>query len=182
MANPLSYAQLKAALWVRNGSHVHAVVDGRVVPGLAEQLEAAQTRGWDCLQRGALSAQAAAQAAYIVDLDADAPFTDWLLAEAPGVYPDWGLLLISRQALLPMREHGRSLLEVITPEGRRRPWRWYDPQLLAAVLPLLTPSQQDLFFVGVDHIVAPGAQGWAWYAMVDGVLQSQLRELLVTKK
>ena len=43
---------------------------------------AATLAGWDCLQRGALSAEAAERAPYLAELKRESPFTDWLLGEA----------------------------------------------------------------------------------------------------
>jgi len=178
MANVFSYAQLKAALWAASDARVHAVVDGLVIPGLPKKLEAAQARGWDCLQRGALTAELAEQAAYVVELDPAAPFSDWLLGEAPAVHPGWGVVLVSGRALLPVREHCRSIGDVLTPEGERRPWRWYDPEVLQVVLPTLSASQLDEFFSLSQSIVVPGPDAWAWHALEHGLLASSARPLL----
>jgi hypothetical protein len=178
MASGFSYAQLKAALWTASGARVHAVVDGLVVPGLAKKLAEAATRGWDCLQRGALSPERAERAAYLVELDPGAPFTDWLLAEAPGVHPGWGVVSVSDRALLPAREHYRSISDVLTPEGERRAWRWYDPEVLETVLPTLSASQLDELFALGQSLVVPGANAWSWHALERGVLASSTRALL----
>ncbi len=92
MSTAFSPAQLRASLWARQGARVHAVIDGLVVPGIAEKLRARQLAGWDCLQRGALSAEAAERAPYLAELSASSPFTDWLLGEATPTYPGWGVL------------------------------------------------------------------------------------------
>lgn len=178
MATGFSYEQLKAALWTGAGVRVHALLDGRVVPGLPGLLEQAETPGWDCLQRGALSAQAAREAAYIVELDPAMPFSDRVLRELPRDFPGFGLVLVSQRALLPMREHCRSLNEVQLPDGERRPWRWWDPELLALLLPELSPSQLDELFGAGQQIVLPAAAGWTWYALRDGVLAQDARPLL----
>lgn len=182
MAQALAYAQLRASLFARTGGRVHAVLDGRMLPGLPGRLEAAQTMGWDCLQRGALSPEAARLAAYIVELDPAAEFTDWLLAEAAKVHPDWGLLLVSMRPLLAMREHCRGLGDVSMPDGTRRPWRWYDPELLDALLPELSPSQQDEVFGAGQQIVLVGTASWIWLEMQQGVLARDARALLAAAK
>jgi hypothetical protein len=178
MANAFSYAQLKAGLWAASDARVHAVIDGLVVPALPEKLEHAQVRGWDCLQRGALSAARAEQSAYVAELDPAAPFSDWLLGEAPAVHPGWGVVLVSDRALLPVREHCRAIGDVLTPEGERRAWRWYDPEVLEAVLPTLSASQLDELFSLGQSIVVPGANAWTWHALEHGVLSSSSRALL----
>ena len=155
---------------------MHAIVDGSVVPGLPERLRGAQTLGWDCLQYGAMSPEAAASAAYIVELQPEADFSTWLLGEACTAFEGWGVLLTSARPLLAMREHSRSLAEVRTPEGRRRPWRGWDAELLALLLPSLSPSQLDAFFAAEQQLVCPGARRWVWWQRLNGVLDQRTRE------
>ena len=178
MATAFTYAQLKAALWAERGVRIHALIDGLVVPGLPQQLAAADVVGWDCLQRGALTAAAASGAPYLVELNAAAPFTDWLLAEAALSYPGWGVLMASQQPLLAMREHCRALGDVITAEGARRAWRWYDPEVLQLLLPSLSPGQLDEWFGAGQTLVVASASGWTWYALEQGVLASTVRNLM----
>jgi hypothetical protein len=178
MANAFSYAQLKAALWAGRGARVHAVIDGLVVPGLPQRLEGADADGWDCLQRGALSAERAQQVPYLVELRNDAPFTDWLLGEASAAFPGWGVLMVSTQSLLPMREHCRALGDVLTPEGERRAWRWYDPEVLQLMLPSFSATQLDELFGAGQAIVIPSAYAWSWHALEQGVLASSVRDLM----
>ena len=175
---PLSYAQLKAALFAREGGRLYAVLDGRVVPGLPGLLEKAELGGWDCLERGALSAEAARLAPYLAELRADAPFTDWVLAEAPQTYPGWGIVLATARPLLAVREHCRNLDDVVTPEGDRRPWRWYDPELLGVLLPSFSPSQLDELFAPGQQIVMVTPTAWTWHALENGMLSSTERALL----
>jgi len=175
-AGALATAQIRSALWDRPEARVHAVIDGGVVPGLLERLQAAQTVGWDCLRRGALPPEAAAQAAYIVELQPEAGFTAWLFDEACTAFEGWGVLMSSTRPLLAMREHSRDLAEVRCPDGRRRPWRWWDPELLALLLPDLAPSQLDAVFAAGQRLVSPGARRWTWWQRLDGVLDSQVRE------
>ena len=176
-AKALSYAQHKAALWNRSGARVHAVVDGLVVPGMAAKLVGADVAGWDCLQRGALSAEAAERAAYIVELSPEAAFTDWLLTVASTVHPRWGVLLVSSQPLLAMRQHCRDLCSVITPEGERRNWRWYDPEVLEVLLPNLSAAQLDEVFGAGQSMVLLGRDAWTWHLMEQGVLASSVRPI-----
>jgi hypothetical protein len=175
-AAPLASEQIRSALWDRPDARVHAVIDGGVVAGLTERLQGAQTLGWDCLQRGALSPAAAAHAAYIVELQPESAFSDWLFGEACTAYEGWGVLMASTRPLLAMREHARDLAEVSGPDGRRRPWRWWDPELLAQLLPSLTPPQLDAVFAADQRLVAPGARQWVWWQRLDGVLDQRTRE------
>ena len=87
MSTGFSAAQLRASLWARQGARVHAIVDGLIVPGLQQKLEAADAAGWDCLRRGALGPEDAERATYLAELKEASPFTDWMLGEASTTYP-----------------------------------------------------------------------------------------------
>jgi len=167
--------RIKAELWPFEGARVHAVIDGAVVGGLPEKLQSAECAGWDCLQRGALAPEAAQRAAYIVELQPDSPFTDWLLGEVSTSFEGWGVLTLSRHPLLALREHSRDLGEVRTPEGQRRPWRWWDAELLDTLLPTLSPSQLDRVFALDQRLVCPGRTRWTWWQRLDGVIDRQER-------
>jgi hypothetical protein len=178
MSTAFSPAQLRASLWAREGARVHAVIDGLIVPGIAEKLKQADVAGWDCLQRGALTAEAAESAAYLAELKPVSPFTDWLLDVATPTYPGWGVLAISERALLQMREHCRSIGEVIMPDGERRAWRWYDPEVLRTALPALLAGQLDEFFSAGQAMVIAEPQAWTWLALEQGVLATDTRPLM----
>ncbi len=173
-----SPAQLRASLWAGRGLRVHAVIDGLVVAGIAGRLRAADTGGWDCLQRGALSAEAEAKAAFLTELKEGSPFTDWLLDVATPTYPGWGLLFVSSHALLPVREHCRSLAEVLTPDGERKRWRWHDPEVLRELLPSLLSAQLDEFFSLGQTMVIPATDAWTWLNVQQGVLASETRNVM----
>ena len=178
MSTAFSPAQLRASLWARQGSRVHAVIDGLVVPGIAGKLKGAKVAGWDCLQRGAMSAEVAERAPYLAELGESSPFTDWLLGEAIPAFPGWGLLVISMKPLLAVREHCRTIGEVILPDGNRRPWRWYDPEVLGAILPTLLAGQLDELFGLGQTIVIPATDAWTWLSMEQGVLATDTRPLM----
>jgi hypothetical protein len=171
-----SLAQMKSFLWNDDAARVHAVIDGARVPGLAARLAAEDLPGWDCLQRGALDAQAATRAAYVVELRADAPFAEWLLQEA-SFLPGWGVLGSSRRGLLDMREHFRSLHSVLLPDGSERLWRWFDPAVLTAFAAMATPAQQFALMGPLHLLVAPTAQAWMCYTMASGALRTEARRV-----
>ncbi len=174
----ISYAQAKAALWAHDQAQVHAVIDGSVMAGLPSRLAEAQCAGWDCLRRGTLAPDVASRMAYLVQLHRDSPFTDWLLGEGTEAFPGWGLLMTSRHSLLAVREHCRELCDVITPDGERKSWRWYDPQLVQVLLPGLAPTQLDEWFALGQTQVLVAAQAWIWQVMEQGLLTTQVRPLL----
>lgn len=182
MSTAFSPAQLRASLWAREGARVHAVIDGLVVPGIAKKLEGAKVVGWDCLQRGAMSADEAERAAYLAELSEGSPFTDWLLDEATGAFPGWGVLSISTRPLLPVREHCRAIGEVTLPDGERRHWRWHDPEVLTAILPTLLAGQLDELFGLGQTLVIPARDAWTWLSIEQGVLATDTRPLLASAR
>jgi hypothetical protein len=182
MSTAFSPAQLRASLWARDNGRVHALIDGLVVPGIAAKLKTADVAGWDCLQRGALTAEAAEHAAYLAELKPASPFTDWLLDEATPTYPGWGVLTVSSSSLLQMREHCRALGEIITPDGERRSWRWYDPDVLrTAVSTLLAGQLDEVFGAGQDIVIAEPV-AWTWLSMEQGVLSTDVRTVMRTSR
>lgn len=172
-----SLAQLEAALWARQGGRVHAVIDGCRVPGLPAHL-AEGGADFNCLRRGTLTLAEAAQAAYIAELRPDAPLLRWLIDEATSAFTGWGVLMLSSRPLLAMREHARDLAEVSLPDGRRRPWRWWDPVLLDALLPSFTPAQRDEFFAAQQTVVSLTPRAWTWWSQASGLLHKDERCLL----
>jgi hypothetical protein len=170
--------QLRASLWAGRAARVHAVIDGLVVPGIAARLRTADTGGWDCLQRGALSPEAESKAAFLAELKENSPFTDWLIDVATPTYPGWGVLLVSKHALLPVREHCRSLAEVLTPDGERRRWRWHDADVLRELLPVLQSAQLDELFALGQSVIVPTSESWTWFALERGALASETRHLM----
>ena len=182
MSTGFSPAQLRASLWAKRGARVHAVVDGMIVPGLPEMLRAAETVGWDCLRRGALSAEEAEQAAYLAELKETSPFTDWILGEASATYPGWGVLMISTEPLLPVRELCRSIGEAVMPDGERRLWRWHDPEVLTVALPIFAAGQLDEIFALQQTIVIPASDAWTWLSLAEGVLATDIRPVLAASR
>jgi hypothetical protein len=84
--------------------------------------------------------------------------------------------------LLPVREHCRTVGEVILPDGERRAWRWYDPDVLLAILPTLMAGQLDELF-GLDQtIVIPAADAWTWLSIEQGVLATDTRPLMAAAR
>lgn len=174
MSVAFSLNQLEAALWAMDGARVHAVIDGRVVPDLPARL-AQGDADWDCLRRGALPAAQAARAAYIAELKPDSALLRWLIDEATPAFTGWGVLMRSNRPLLAMRELARDLAEVRLPNGDRRPWSWWDPELLEQLLPSCSHDQRDHFFAAGQSVVSLTPRSWTWWAQADGVLQRDER-------
>lgn len=170
-----SREHLKSMLWGQPSSHVYAFVRGDVVPGLRERLTTSDALDWDCLWRGALPPADQERAPYVVALRRESALTDWLLGEAAQAYPDWGVVGVSAEPFLAVREQGRSLMQVQVPGGQVRHWTWLDPTLWSALLPQLDARQLQEAFGGVTDWVRIGAAQWQWLTLTAGQLQSSVR-------
>jgi hypothetical protein len=173
-----SYEHLKSMLWGEPGSHVYAFIQGSVVPGLRQRLAGAGLRDWDCLWRGALAPADQERAPYIAELTSASPFTDWLLTEAGGAYPGWGVVGVSREPMLVAREHGRGLLKVGLPGGEQRTWNWLDPMLWGELLPRLDAMQLGEAFGCMNDWVLVSSERWQWFTLSAGQLGSTVRQCL----
>lgn len=182
MSTALSFAQLKASLWADRRARVHAIIDGGMIAGLPAKVASADCNGWDCLLRGALPTEVAATAPYLVELTEASPFSAWLLGEAAGAHPGWGVVLVSHESLLAVREHCRSMSDVVMPTGDRRRWRWWDAELLAMLLPDAQASQLDEIFALGQQIVVPAREAWTSYRLQDGLLATETRAQMVEKR
>ena len=95
-------------------------------------------------------------------------------------FPGWGVLMVSSQPLLQVREHCRAIGDAVVEDGARRAWRWYDPELLELLLPGLSASQLDEFFALGQGLVVPSRASWSFHGVEQGVLASTVRQALPT--
>jgi hypothetical protein len=127
-----------------SGLSTYAVLDGASIPELLDHLYADPRPEFVCLYRGELEPDMAEVAPYLVRLEANAPFTDWLLAEGWGRH--WGILVVSPANLTGMRKHFRTFLMVRDPEGKQLYFRYYDPRVLRLYLPTCDAEESKLVF------------------------------------
>lgn len=97
-------------------------------------------------------------APYLVRFERQSRLLPRLLGEGWG--QSWGIFLESDAPLGEARAHLRRLL-VVTREADRRPmyFRFYDPRVLRAFLPIVTPRQKSGFFGPVRRYFAEGPEG-----------------------
>lgn len=167
----LSPAQLKASLWADERLRVHAVVMGSRVPDLPARLAAAEGLLHECLLPGALDPALRRQAPHLLTLAPDSPFSDWLLFEAAKGLGDWGVLVLSAQLRLTVRQHLRSLLKVVLPQGLRVDLDWMDPAVLDCLLTAADPDACQAVFGPVQAFVAPAPGEWRRYEAPLGSLR-----------
>ena len=133
--------KLKSLLFVEDT--VFVVLDGASVPGLLGMLHELQPKH-TCLYRGEIEPDLAEVAPYLVQLEPDAPFTDWVLTEGWGNH--WGIFLTTRADFGTVHRHLRKLLIVHDPDGKPLYFRFYDPRVLRVFLPTCEAAElKDIF-------------------------------------
>lgn len=150
-APPISPEVLKQALRPHiftdqegDGLKTYAVLDGASIPELLDHLYGDPRPEFICLYRGELEPDMAEVAPYLVRLEPDAPFTDWLLAEGWGKH--WGIFALSPANMPVVRRHFRTFLMVKNPEGKQVYFRYYDPRVLRTFLPTCNPEETATVF------------------------------------
>jgi hypothetical protein len=133
--------------------NVFAVLDGAVVPDLLDELYQLQSE-FVCLYRGELEPDIAAVAPYLVQLDDESDFTEWLIEEGWGKH--WGIFVQSDVDLRAMRRHLRNFLTVYDSDGKPMLFRYYDPRVLRLYLPTCNADELKTVFGPVDWYLLEG--------------------------
>jgi hypothetical protein len=128
--------------------NVFAVLDGASIPGLLENL-AEQQPEHVCLYRGELEPDMAEVAPYLIKLEPDSDFTDWLIEKGWGNH--WGIFVISGESLSALRRHFRKFLIVYDPDGKPVYFRYYDPRVLRTYLPNCNNEELTTVFGQIDN-------------------------------
>ncbi len=150
MHDPHLRARAAAPHLFRDDVRTFAVVDGAGTPKLLERL-AANGPEHVCLYRGELEPDLAEAAPWLVALERDDPFVDWLVGERWGT--NWGLVVQADAELPDLRRHFRRLMMVRLPDGQAVYFRWYDPRVLRTYLPTCDRRERDQMFGPVDAFV-----------------------------
>jgi len=131
----------------------YAVLDGASIPDLLQALCDHRPEHC-CLYRGELEPDLAETAPYLVRLDADSRFTDWLLKEGWGNH--WGIFAITGTDFRSMRRHFRTFLIVRDPDGKPLYFRYYDPRVLRVYLPTCNAEETTTVFGPIESYVLEG--------------------------
>jgi hypothetical protein len=124
---------IAATLFEDDEINVYAVLDGASIPELLDNLYEQQPEHV-CLYRGELEPDIAETAPYLVKLERDTDFSDWVIEKGWGNH--WGIFALSDESLTAMRNHFRKFLMVYDPENRPLYFRYYDPRVLRKYLPI----------------------------------------------
>jgi hypothetical protein len=135
---------------------VFAILDGASVPGLLPRLHQDQPE-CVCLYRGELAPDLAACAPYLVHLQIETAFTEWITREGWGKH--WGVFALSSSDLRVLRHHFRTLVTVYDPDAKPVLFRYYDPRVLRTYLPTCNREELGTFFGPVNSYVLEDEDG-----------------------
>ena len=127
-----------------------ALLDGASVPDLPGRLHE-DAPDHVCLFRGSLEPDMAEVAPYLVELEPNSPFSGWVLEEGWGSH--WGVFAVSDAGLRALRRHFRTFTMVRDPEGKLLYFRYYDPRVLRAFLPMCNEKEMNTVFGPVGAFV-----------------------------
>ena len=108
----------------------------------------------DCLYSGDLPWQMQMTAPYLVQLEPQDRFTEYLLANGWG--DCWGVFLRTETGIRQLRKHLRQFLRVRDEAGHRLIFRYYDPRVLRVYLPTCTAEEIETFYGPVKSFVMEG--------------------------
>ena len=157
MAEALTPQKVFESLVTDDGEALCAVLDGASVPGLLDRLDAEPSLETACLFRGKLEPDMAEVAPYLVKLEPESEFAEWVVGTGWGQH--WGTFVTTQKSFYTLRDHLRALTIVYRRDGTPLYFRFYDPRVLNIFLPSCSSSQLKEMFGPVDAFVAESETG-----------------------
>jgi len=163
--------------------HLYAVLDAardeRIYEGLCRFEHDLMVAS---LYSGAAAEDLATVCPYLVSVPPDLQFFDWLWREGWGHH--WGIFLWCVGTLESVRNHLRRFTRISTEDGKRLIFRFYDPSVLTAVLPILGAGQLKEMFGPFSYYWAEDDAGTAlaefWF--LDSALRTRRHSLSLPAK
>jgi hypothetical protein len=124
-------------------TQVYAVLDGASIKNLLLHLDEHEP-DYFCLYQGDLPHDVEEAAPYLVQLEKDSPFTQWVIEKGWGNH--WGIFAVARENIKTMRKHFRTLVMIKDPDGKRVFFRFYDPRVFNIFLPTCTEDELTEIF------------------------------------
>jgi len=143
MTSDSTVHRIRERLFAEPAAEVFALLDGASTPDLRKKMWQHEPDHY-CLFRQVTGPDMAEVAPYVVRLERDSPFTQWVLKEGWGDH--WGLFAVGRTDLRAMRQHCRTMIDAYDPAGRPVIFRFYDPRVLRVYLPTCTPAERAAAF------------------------------------
>jgi hypothetical protein len=158
MLTEQTLTKLAEILFPGEEEQLYAVLDGASILELLPKLDEYQPDCY-CLFPGELSPDMAEVAPYLVHLQADSPFTEWVLAEGWGKH--WGSFAMSKSDFSAMRNHLRKFIRIRDEKGKLLYFRFYDPRVLGKYLPTCTNEELKTFFGEITRFIIETENGKA---------------------
>lgn len=125
------------------GIYLYAILDG----ARNESIYPAILRSgceYECLYRGELDPGLAEAAPYLVKLEKDKPFANWLIEDGWG--DSWGVYLHTAAIFRDLKRHLRKFLMVYDADTKPMYFRYYDPRVLRVYLPTCNSEELSTVF------------------------------------
>ncbi|MCO6382859.1 DUF4123 domain-containing protein [Oceanicola sp. 502str15] len=113
-----------------------------------------------CLYQGQSADDFARHAPYIAEVEPGSRAADWLIEESWG--KGWGVWLRTTRSMTQLRAHFRKFTQLYNPdEDRWYVFRFYAPETLRRVVPVLPPSEFSAFTQDIGAVIAANGDGSA---------------------
>ena len=146
---------IKKRLFREEGAKVYAVLDGASIESLLQMFFKFEPE-YLCLYQGDLEPDMAEVAPYLVRLDRDSAFTDWLFETGWGNH--YGIFAVAFSDLKQTRQHFRKFLTVYDSKGKPMLFRYYDPRVLRVYLPTCNAQELEQFFGSLEFFFLEDAE------------------------
>ncbi len=139
--------QVQNRLFSDERQNIYAVVDGAACPDLRFNISKWNPES-SCLWSGDLDADLEEVAPYMIKLERDADFTQWLIKE--GWENHWNIFVSSILEPKAFRKEIRKFQLARLPEGETVYFRFYDPRVLEMFLPTCDEMQRHELFTHIE--------------------------------
>lgn len=155
--------------------NAYVILDGASIPKLQDQIFDDEPE-YRCLYTGNLPDDILDVAPWVVRLEEESPFTEWVLEEGWGNH--WGIFALTNVNIQGMRKHLRTLIVVESPEGQNLIFRFYDPRVMRIFLPTCNKAQLRAMFGPIKNLYLEGdeAENMLSFHCNKAGLQSNLDE------
>ena len=134
---------IEEQLFSDDAMNAFVVLDGASVSRLLDKLYDLSPE-FLCLFKGELSPDMAEVAPYLVKIERDSEFTNWLIGHGWGKH--WGIYVLADSDLRALDRHLRGLLLVFDEGGKPLRFRFYDPRVVRTYLPTCTAEELATVF------------------------------------
>ncbi|MEW6600231.1 MAG: DUF4123 domain-containing protein [Nitrospirota bacterium] len=152
MPYPPNIAQLVNNLFHRaegqGPSRIYSILDAARDEVIYQKISKSDIKSLS-LYQGDKAVDLADVAPYLIYLEEDKPFCEWLLTKGWG--NSWGIFLESSSSPEQLRNHFRKFLTVYDEDGNPLYFRYYDPRVLRVYLPTCNAEELEIIFGPVNR-------------------------------